>query len=180
MASWISRVRLEVSTTIGGSVALTVPISGIVIWKSDSTSRRYASNGSSVRSSSSISSTGAAPGAPSSACISGRLTRKRSEKMSLATASRVAPCDLGLADARFAFEKQRPAHLESEENRRRETALGDVGGARKQGERVVDRLREGAHPRIMPARSRKRIKSPPPRDLGEGRRGSPSRRSTLE
>jgi len=30
MASWISRVRLEVSTTIGGSVAFTVPISGIV------------------------------------------------------------------------------------------------------------------------------------------------------
>ena len=45
--------------TIGGCAALTVPISGIVTWKSASTSSRNASNASSVRSSSSISSTGA-------------------------------------------------------------------------------------------------------------------------
>ena len=32
MASWISRVRLDVTTTMGGVVAFTVPVSGIVIW----------------------------------------------------------------------------------------------------------------------------------------------------
>ena len=40
MASWISRVRLEVITTIGGWVAFTVPSSGIVTWKSASTSKQ--------------------------------------------------------------------------------------------------------------------------------------------
>jgi hypothetical protein len=46
---------------MGGSGALIVPSSGIVTWKSDSASSRKASKGSSVRSSSSISSTGAPP-----------------------------------------------------------------------------------------------------------------------
>ena len=31
-ASWISRVRFDVMTTIGGCSAFTVPISGIVTW----------------------------------------------------------------------------------------------------------------------------------------------------
>ena len=38
-------------TTSGGASARTVPSSGMVIWKSESTSSRKASNGSSVRSS---------------------------------------------------------------------------------------------------------------------------------
>ena len=61
-ASWISRVRFEVMMTIGGCAALMVPSSGMVTWKSASTSSRNASNASSVRSSSSISSTGAPAG----------------------------------------------------------------------------------------------------------------------
>ena len=86
--------------TIGGCSALIVPISGMVIWKSASTSRRYASNGSSVRSSSSISSTGGpAPSCGCSACSSGRWIRKRSVKMSCARASRsVRALRLGHAD----------------------------------------------------------------------------------
>ena len=58
-ASWISRVRFDVMMTIGGCSALTVPSSGIVTWKSESTSSRKASKASSVRSSSSIRRTGA-------------------------------------------------------------------------------------------------------------------------
>ena len=81
-------MRFEVITTIGGSSALTVPISGIVTWKSASTSSRYASNGSSVRSSSSISRTGAPDGEGSIAWSSGRRIRKLSLKMSWASASR--------------------------------------------------------------------------------------------
>ena len=81
-ASCTSRVRFEVMTTIGGCAAFTVPISGIVIWKSPSTSRRNASNASSVRSISSIKSTGAPAVSGSSACSSGRLIRKRSENTS--------------------------------------------------------------------------------------------------
>ena len=57
-----------------------VPISGIVTWKSESTSRRKASNSSSARSISSIRSTGGAPVALM-ACKSGRLMRKGGEKM---------------------------------------------------------------------------------------------------
>ena len=85
--------------TIGGSAALMVPSSGIVTWKSTSTSSRKASNASSVRSSSSISSTGGAGRSGSSACSSGRLIRKRSEKMSCS--SRVAvelACGFGQPD----------------------------------------------------------------------------------
>ena len=48
-------MRFDVSTTAGlCASALTVPISGIVIWKSESTSSRNASNSSSARSISSI------------------------------------------------------------------------------------------------------------------------------
>ena len=56
-ASCSSRVRFEVRITAGRRRALIVPISGIVIWKSESTSSRNASNSSSARSISSISST---------------------------------------------------------------------------------------------------------------------------
>ena len=59
-ASCTSRVRLEVTTTIGGCAAFTVPSSGTVTWKSASTSSRNASKASSVRSISSINRTGAA------------------------------------------------------------------------------------------------------------------------
>jgi hypothetical protein len=52
---------LEVSTTTGRLVALIVPISGIVTWKSERISSRNASNSSSARSISSIRSTGAFP-----------------------------------------------------------------------------------------------------------------------
>jgi len=47
--------------------------------------------------------------------------------------------DFGLADARRAFDKQRPAHPEREKKRGREAALGDVIPAREQRERVVNR-----------------------------------------
>src|SRR4029077_8931455 len=60
-------------------------------------------------------------------------------------------CYLGLAHACLAFEKQRPPHLEGEEDRGREAALAHVIGACEQGEGVVDRLRKRAHSRIMPA-----------------------------
>ena len=48
----------DVTTTADTEVALTVPSSGIDIWKSERSSSRYASNASSARSTSSISSTG--------------------------------------------------------------------------------------------------------------------------
>ena len=187
-ASWISRVRFEVMTTIGGCSALTVPSSGIVTWKSASTSSRNASNASSVRSSSSISSTGAPAVSGSSACSSGRLIRKRSENTSCSIRSRscspsasasadrdhlrgVVPLidrgrdvealvalqpdqpaaerrrqhlgDLGLADAGLAFEEQRPAHLERQEQHGRERPVGEIVAAAEQLERVVDRGRNG-------------------------------------
>ena len=56
-ASCSSRVRFEVRITAGLRRARIVPSSGIVIWKSESTSSRNASNSSSARSISSISST---------------------------------------------------------------------------------------------------------------------------
>ena len=61
---------------IGGVAALTVPYSGIVIWKSLSTSSKKASKGSSARSSSSVSSTGGTGCAGSMACSSARRIRK--------------------------------------------------------------------------------------------------------
>ena len=176
IASWISRVRFEVITTTGGAAARIVPSSGIVTWKSDSTSSRYASNGSSARSSSSISSTGATP--------SSRLQRLQQRPLQqesrgedvvrelarvdaarglgeadLDHLPRVVPLvdrardveafvalqadracassavgehlgELGLADARLAFEEQRPPQLEREEHRGREAAVGDVVAAR--------------------------------------------------
>jgi len=48
-------------------------------------------------------------------------------------------CDFGFADARFAFQEQRLAHFEGEEQRRRQRALGDVIRTREQRERVVNR-----------------------------------------
>src|SRR5206468_12439440 len=54
-------------------------------------------------------------------------------------------CDLGLAHPGLALEKQGPAHLEGEEYRGREAALGDIVSAREQSEGVVDRLRKRAH-----------------------------------
>ena len=54
-----------------------VPISGIVTWKSESSSSRKASNSSSARSTSSISSTGGTWSSLSIASSSGRRSRKR-------------------------------------------------------------------------------------------------------
>jgi hypothetical protein len=54
-------VRFDVRTTNGGRSARTVPSSGIVTWKSESTSSRNASKPSSARSISSTRSTGGAP-----------------------------------------------------------------------------------------------------------------------
>src|SRR6202050_3709403 len=86
-------------TTTGGCAAFTVPISGMVIWKSASTSSRKASNASSVRSISSISSTGAPAASPSSACNSGRLIKKRSETTSGPDRAAILPAaGLGAAD----------------------------------------------------------------------------------
>jgi len=59
---------------------LIVPISGMVTWKSESTSRRKASNSSSARSISSMRSTGGAPGWLM-ACRRGRRMRKGGEKI---------------------------------------------------------------------------------------------------
>jgi len=70
--------------TSGGLGARTVPISGMLIWKSDSTSSRNASNSSSARSTSSISSTAWPPARTASS--SGRSSRKRGPK-TLSTAS---------------------------------------------------------------------------------------------
>ena len=67
--------------TCGRSCARMVPISGTVTWKSESTSRRKASNSSSLRSISSMSSTGARP-EWAMACKSGRLSKKGSLKIS--------------------------------------------------------------------------------------------------
>ncbi len=64
--------------TSGGSVARTVPSSGIVTWNSASSSSRYPSNSSSARSISSISRTAGRVRAGSIACSSGRLIRKAS------------------------------------------------------------------------------------------------------
>jgi len=91
MASWISRVRLEVSTTIGGSLALTVPISGIVIWKSDSTSKKIRLE----RLVGAVQFIDQQHGRRAFVAFERLhqrpLDEKRSEKMSLATASRDAP-----------------------------------------------------------------------------------------
>ena len=51
--------------------------------------------------------------------------------------------DLGLADARFAFEEQRSPHFQGQEHCRGEAALGDVIGAGQQLDRVVDGRGEG-------------------------------------
>ena len=56
-ASCSSRVRFDVRITAGRRRAEIVPSSGIVIWKSERTSSRNASNSSSARSISSIRST---------------------------------------------------------------------------------------------------------------------------
>src|SRR5204862_66983 len=77
--------------------------------------------------------------------------------------------DLGLADAGLAFEKQRAVHLEGEEYRGGEAALGDIVSACEQGESVVDRLGKRAHTRIMPAWPAKNL----PRQ-GRSTYGSPS------
>jgi hypothetical protein len=51
--------------------------------------------------------------------------------------------DLGLADARLAFEEQRPAHPQGEEQNGREVAPGDVVGTGQEVDRVVDRGGQG-------------------------------------
>src|SRR3989304_2155401 len=104
-ASWISRVRLEVMTTNGWRRARSVPSSGMVIWKSESTSSRKASNSSSARSISSMSSTGGrAPSAP--------------------------PAQPGLAHAGLALQEQRLAELRRQEHGGGEGAVGEVALAR--------------------------------------------------
>ena len=69
-----------------------VPISGMLIWKSDSTSSRNASNSSSARSTSSISSTAWSPARTASS--SGRSSRNFGPN-SLSTASLVGDLALG-------------------------------------------------------------------------------------
>ena len=75
-------------TTIGIVVAAICPSSGIVIWKSESSSSSIASNSWSVLSISSISSTTGSGLAI--ACISGRSSRKSALKMSSWTSSQPA------------------------------------------------------------------------------------------
>ena len=161
-------MRFDVSTTAGlCASALIVPISGIVIWKSESTSSRNASNSSSARSISSISKT----------TFSGRLDRLeqrppdeelRPEQLLLRhraflcradveQLARVVPLvdgvrdvealvalkpdqpraedareclgRLRLPDARLALEQQRLLERQREEERGRETAVGEVARA---------------------------------------------------
>ena len=50
--------------------------------------------------------------------------------------------DLGLADARLAFEEQRPAHLERQIKHGAERAVGEIFGLGKHGDGGVDRDRE--------------------------------------
>src|SRR5205823_1016598 len=50
--------------------------------------------------------------------------------------------DLGLADARLALEKERPAHGEREEKRGGKAAVGHILAGSEQGLRLIDRLRE--------------------------------------
>ena len=87
-ASWSSRVRFDVRITAGRRRAAIVPSSGIVIWKSESTSSRNASNSSSARSISSISSTTGS--SLSIASSSGRRIRYSGPKSS--SSRRVPSC----------------------------------------------------------------------------------------
>ena len=50
--------------------------------------------------------------------------------------------DLGLADAGLAFEEDRPAHLQRQEQHGRQRPVGEIVGRRQQLERVVDGGRE--------------------------------------
>ena len=77
--------------TIGGRAARITPSSGIVTWKSESTSSRKASKGSSARSSSSMRSTGGSPPEDSSAWRIGRLMRYSAEKRSRSSEDLAAP-----------------------------------------------------------------------------------------
>ena len=52
--------------------------------------------------------------------------------------------DLGLADARLAFEEQRPAHLERQIKHGAERAVGEIFGLGKQRDGGVDRGRQRA------------------------------------
>src|SRR2546429_4258473 len=52
--------------------------------------------------------------------------------------------DLGLADPRLAFEEQRAAHAQREEQHGRQRPVGEVIGAREQREGLVDRGGERA------------------------------------
>ena len=159
---------LEVSTTRGIEIALTVPNSGIVTWKSESSSSRKASNSSSARSTSSISSTGGvfAPDRGEQRALEqivlgedmrldrlGALARDfaRLDRDELALIvpfverrARVEPLvalhadelgavhggerlgDLGLADARLAFDQQRALQIVHHPERGREFAVGDI------------------------------------------------------
>ena len=83
-----SRELLEVSSTTGCVRASIRPSSGIVIWKSLSSSSSIASNSWSVLSISSISSTTGSSEAI--ACISGRASRNSEPKMSSWTLSQPA------------------------------------------------------------------------------------------
>ena len=85
-ASWSSLVRLEVRITLGRRRAAIVPSSGIVIWKSESTSSRNASNSSSARSISSISST-----TGSSLSIASRSGRRMRYSGPKSSSSRIVP-----------------------------------------------------------------------------------------
>ena len=86
-ASCSSRVRFEVRITTGAARRAIVPISGIVTWKSESSSSRNASNSSSARSISSTSSTG------------GTSRRARSRRAAAAAAGTRAPKSSSRASA---------------------------------------------------------------------------------
>ena len=175
-ASCSSRVRLDVRMTVGRRVATIVPSSGIVTWKSDSSSSRNASNSSSARSISSIRSTTGS--STSIASSSGRRIRKRRSNSSDSSTvallrgpdveqlPRVVPLvdglaeieplvalepdqarierrgerlgGLGLPDARFALEQQRPLEPQRQEEGGREPAVGEVRGAGERRLELVD------------------------------------------
>ena len=101
-ASDSSRVALEVSTTIGRRSAVIVPSSGMVTWKSESTSSSRPSTSTSALSVSSMSST--VGSVRRIAVSSGRASRNSSPKMSSWTVFQSAPsvpCDAWMRSSCF-------------------------------------------------------------------------------
>ena len=191
-ASWSSRVRFEVRITAGFRRARIVPSSGIVIWKSESTSSRNASNSSSARSISSMRSTTGS--SESIASSSGRRIRNSGPKSSssrdgallrgadVQELARVVPLVDGVRDVEPLVALQ-PDQSRAEDGRERLRGLGlpDPGlaleqhaasRARARG-RAPSRARDpgGSRPRAAPPRARRSCESSRSQRNGTGSPG---------